>query len=268
MFALQFPTPYLIDTEPGATREQYTPLIKKSGGSYFGVEQGSQDFRTVVEEIKNLATTPNHGFKTLIIDSFSKIYNLETAAAEERSGKSDAFAMTRARSEANRPTRQMMKWIDRIDMVVILICHQKDKWERIGGELQVTDSIFDGWAKLEYDLDLWMETKMIGTTRLMRVRKSRIEAFPLGSEMPMNYATFAKRYGQELIEQKPKNIVLTNPADILEIKRRVELLKIEPETIDKWLTKAQAIEWEDVSEDFAKRLLEYLQKVIEGKETV
>ena len=42
-FALDFPKPYLFDTEAGATREQYQEKLKKSGGVYFGKEEGSQE---------------------------------------------------------------------------------------------------------------------------------------------------------------------------------------------------------------------------------
>src|SRR5579862_8412067 len=77
-FALNAPAPYLIDTEGGATREQYVQKLLKQGGSYLGIEQGSQDFAEVINQVRELATT-KHAYKTLIIDSFSKLYNVEAA---------------------------------------------------------------------------------------------------------------------------------------------------------------------------------------------
>jgi len=56
-FALSFPRPYLFDIEGGATREQYRKKLIESGGVYFGKEQGSQDFQTILDETKSLATT-------------------------------------------------------------------------------------------------------------------------------------------------------------------------------------------------------------------
>ena len=84
-FSLNFPHPYLIDTEGGATREQYMKKLSSSGGAYFGKEQGSQDFKIVIEEIKQL-TTMKHGYQTLIIDSFTKLYQMAAAIAEEEVG--------------------------------------------------------------------------------------------------------------------------------------------------------------------------------------
>src|SRR5689334_16532920 len=101
-FALEFPGVYYIDTEGGAVREQYREKLIKSGGVYMGKDEGSQDFQTVIEEIKALATT-KHEYKTLVIDSFSHLYNLAAAIAEEKIGNE----FGRDKKEANRPTRQL-----------------------------------------------------------------------------------------------------------------------------------------------------------------
>jgi hypothetical protein len=121
-FALNFPKPFYMDTEGGATREQYMAKLIESQGVYVGKDLGTQDFNSVIEQIKTLAST-KHEFKTLIIDSFSKLYNIAAAEAEERIGNDYG----RDRKEANKPTRQLLRWIDKLDMTTILICHQKDK---------------------------------------------------------------------------------------------------------------------------------------------
>ena len=43
-FSLDFPKPYLIDVESGATRPQYQRKLQNVGGAYFGKEEGSQDW--------------------------------------------------------------------------------------------------------------------------------------------------------------------------------------------------------------------------------
>src|ERR1700733_12615163 len=65
--ALDFPNVYYIDTEGGADLAHYTDKLKKSGGVYFGPEQGASDFETVIEQVKALATE-DHSYKTLLID--------------------------------------------------------------------------------------------------------------------------------------------------------------------------------------------------------
>lgn len=144
LFAISFEKPYFIDSEGGAVREQYMDRLLRAEGAYFGKEQGSQDFHMVIEEIKTLATS-KHNYKTLVIDSFSKLYNMAAAIAEESVGNDYG----RDKKEANKPTRQLIRWLEKIDMTVILICHQKEKWERKGKEIINVGSTFDGWEKLE-----------------------------------------------------------------------------------------------------------------------
>lgn len=260
MFALNFPSPYYIDTEGGATRKQYVDKLVSSGGVYFGPSDGSQDFREVISQIRELATT-THVYKTLVIDSFSKIYNLECAAAEERVGAD----FGKDKREANKPTRQMMRWLERLDMSVVLICHQKDKWERRERELIMAGSTFDGFPKLDYELDLWLETKISGSRRFATVVKSRIEGFPVATDIALDYPTFSKLYGEAVVESPVKAIVLASPEQVLEIKRIVDLLKMPEEDQDKWLAKAQAVEWEDLSKENATKFLEFLTRKLKGE---
>lgn len=258
-FALNAPAPYLIDTEGGATREQYVQKLLKAGGSYLGIEQGSQDFMEVISQVRELATT-KHGFKTLIIDSFSKLYNIEAAAAEERGGSD----FGKDKREADKPTRKLLNWLGRLDMTVILICHQKDKWIRQGGQLIMEGSTFDGYKKLDYELDLWLETKLVGTSRYATIVKSRIEGFPVGTDIDLDFASFEKLYGRAVVEAPVKPIVLAGESQVAEIKRLVDLLKVPQDEFDKWLTKAQATEPEDLSAENAEKMLKFLNQKITG----
>lgn len=259
-FALNAPSPYLIDTEGGATREQYVTKLVKAGGSYLGIEQGSQDFQEVISQVRELATT-KHSYKTLIIDSFSKLYNVEAAAAEERGGSD----FGKDKREADKPTRKLLNWLSRLDMTVILICHQKDKWIRQGAQLIMEGSTFDGYKKLDYELDLWLETKLVGTNRYASVVKSRIDGFPVGTDLDLDFPTFEKLYGKAVVEGPVKPIALASAEKVAEIKRLVELLKVSEEDFSKWLTKAQAVDVEDLSEDNAVKMLDFLNKKVRGE---
>ncbi len=84
--ALDFPSCYFVDCEGGSNLPRYTEKLKKSGGLYFGPEHGANDFAAVTEEIITLATT-KHNFRTLVIDSGSKIMGTAVAAEHERMEK-------------------------------------------------------------------------------------------------------------------------------------------------------------------------------------
>lgn len=259
-FALNAPAPYLIDTEGGATREQYIKKLIAQGGSYMGVTEGSQDFQEVIGQVRELSTT-KHPYKTLIIDSFSKLYNIEAALAEERSGSD----FGKDKREADKPTRKLLNWLSRLDCTVILICHQRDKWIRQGRELIMEGSTFDGYKKLDYELDLWLETKLVGSTRHATVVKSRIEGFPVGTDIDLDFATFEKLYGKAVVEGPVKPIVLATSDQVDEINRLAELLKVPEEDFSKWLTKAQATEVEDLSQENADKMLKFLNAKIKGE---
>ena len=78
--ALDFPTVYFIDTEGGANLPHYTNKLEAAGGVYLGPAEGANDFATVLDQVRALAEE-EHGFRTLVIDSISKLFN-DTVARE------------------------------------------------------------------------------------------------------------------------------------------------------------------------------------------
>jgi hypothetical protein len=251
--SLDFPSVYYIDTEGGANLSHYTDKLKKSGGVYFGPEQGSQDFGEVVAQLKALATE-EHPYRTVIIDSLSKIYNNEIAAEMDRLGDKDAFGASK--KPAVRHTRQLINWIDRIDMNVILICHEKTVWAN-GEQAGVT---FDAWEKLEYELHLCLNIQKMGNARKARISKSRLEAFQDAQLFDWSYDEFAKLYGREILEGKSKVLVLATPQQVEEIKYLVDLLKIDPETTAKWMDKAKSESWAEMEASKIQACIDLLKK--------
>lgn len=255
-FALDFPKPYLIDTEGGATRPQYQDKLKKVNGVYFGKDEGSQDFATVIEEVKSLVTT-KHDYKTLIIDSFSYLYMLEAAEAELRVGSD----FGKDKKEAQKPTKQLMRWLEKLDMNVILICHSKAKWGRKGKEVYQEGTTFDGYDKMEYILDLWIEIQRGGKTFM--IKKSRIESLPQDSSMPLSYQHFADVYGKETIESAPIPAELASKDQIIKLCSLIEALNIEEEQVHKWFKKVDVESFEEMSNKQIAGLIDALNKKIE-----
>jgi len=255
-FALSFPKPYLIDTEGGATRPQYQEKLKAVGGAYFGKEEGSQDFDSVLEEVRQLATT-KHDYRTLIIDSFSYLYMLEAAIAEERVGSD----FGRDKKEAQKPTKQLVRWLEKLDMTVIIICHSKPKWARKGKEIYQDGTTFDGWDKMEYLLDLWIEIPKGGKTFI--VKKSRIDSLPQDDSMPLSYEKFADVYGADIIEAPVVPADLATDEQIAKVKKLVEILNVEEDQIAKWFKKADVDDWFEMTSKQIESLIEVLNKKIQ-----
>lgn len=256
-FSLDWPSAYLIDAEGGAVRKQYQDKLKKVNGLYFGQDQGANSFSDVIEEVKMLATT-KHDRKTLIIDSFSHLYLNEAAEAEARVG--DAFG--KDKKEANKPTRQLMRWINKCDMNVILIAHNKAKWVRKGNEIFQDGNTFEGYPKLEYDLDLFIE--ILPGYKTFLIKKSRIESLPQGESMPLSFKHFAEIYGEGVINSDVVPAEMATKEQIVKIKTLIETLNVGQDQIDKWFKKVDVDEWEEMTKNQIEGLTEVLTKKIKG----
>lgn len=259
MFALSFPKPYFIDSESGATRPQYRKKLEEAGGLYMGKDQGASDFATVINEVKTLATT-KHDYRTLVIDSVSYLHLFAAAKAEETLGSDYG----RDKKEANKPSRQLISWIEKTDMNIILISHSKTKWERTGSDnkkLEYAGTTFDFYDKTEYLLDLWIEIEEGAKgDRYFMVKKSRIDQFPKGKMFPLNYASFAELYGKDIIEKEGTQIKLASLEQVDKVKKLLDVVKITKEEIEAWFVKADASDWSDMTDDQIAKVITFLEK--------
>ena len=254
-FALSFLKPVFVDIESGGTREQYQKKLKESGGVYFGRDDGANDFAEVIKLVKGL-TTEKHEYKTLILDSVSHLYLTEAAIAEETIGND----FGKDKKAANKPTRQLLRWLENLDMTVILIAHAKQAWERKGSEVINVGTTFDFYEKASFSLDLWCEILKGGKNFV--VRKSRIESLPQGSTFPLAYEKFAELYGREVMESSSVPVGMATEAQVKRIKELITALNVPAEQIQKWYKKVNAEEWEDMTSIQITSLTDMLNKKI------
>lgn len=263
-FALGFPNVYYCDTEKGADRDHYTDRLKAGGGRYFGPEDGALDPEVVIGQVRALATE-KHDYKTLVIDSITKIFNHIIAKEKDRlleAGKKDEFGTSKKPAIAF--INRLIMWTTRLDMNVIFIAHEKAEYGVVSGERAEIGKTADVYEKLPYELDLWLHATKRGPQRLLTVRGSRLQGFPEGDAFDMDYQEFAKRYGKSVIEKAAAPIELCSPEQAAEINRLVELLKIDRETTDKWLDKAGADSFADLNKSQAEKTIATLTAKLKG----
>lgn len=261
--SLDFPKVYYIDTEGGASLPKYQEKLRKAGGVYFGRDEGSNDFQSVIQEVQTLATV-KHDYLTLVIDSFSKLYNIASAQAESRVGSD----FGKDRKEANKPTRQLMLWLDKLDMNVILICHQKDKWSKVGGELQNLGVTFDGFEKLEYDLHLCLHIQAgFGSkSSTATVHKTRLEGFPRGQTFPWSFQEFAERAGSAVMLRPAAPVDVASKEQVDEVQRLLKSVKVDDDWADKALSKAGVTEWGEMDSEKITKCINFLKDRASGKD--
>ncbi len=255
--SLDFPSVYYIDTEGGADLNHYTDKLKKAGGVYFGPEQGSLDFNTVIDQIQALATE-DHGYKTVVVDSITKLFNLEIANEAERLGDKNAFGADKKPAIAC--MRRLMSWLQRLDMNVILVAHEKPQWGTDAkGERTEIGVTFDGWDKLEYELHLCLNILKAGDKRLAKVKKSRLQGFPDASSFEWSFLNFAERYGKDVIDKKAEKITLATPEQLAQLRGLMEVVKLPDGQQEKWLKAADVSTFEEMDSDKIAKCIEYVR---------
>lgn len=256
--AIDFPKTYLIDCEGGANLPQYTERLKKSGGMYFGPDQGANDFAAVTEEIITLATT-KHPFKTIVIDSVSKIFNTAVAAEHERmekAGRDMEKTFAAEKKPALNWMRRWLRWFEKIDMNVIMVAHQKDQY--VEGKLSGTT--FDCWEKLNYELHLSLQIIKQGPSRKAKVMKSRLTGFPDADVFDWSYAEFANRFGKDVIESEVTQVQMATPEQITRFNDLMKIVKLDQKVIDKWSDTTDNLE--DLSTDDMKKRIDYMTALL------
>lgn len=256
-FSLSFPSVYYCDSEGGASRAHYMERLSKSGGRYLGPEDGANDFEVLIEQTKALATE-KHKFKTLVFDSITKPFITSIASESERLGDKNAFGADK--KHAVGCMRRLIAAVHRLDMNVIFVAHEKTEWGILSnGERGEIGKGPDTYEKLSYEMDLAFQVVKRGPQRTALVKKSRLIGFPEAESFELDYPQFAERYGREIIEKASSVITLAAPEQVAEIIRLVDLLKIDSETTEKWLAKANAETFAEFNTAQAAKIIEMLQ---------
>ena len=263
--ALSFPSIYFIDSESGATRAHYAERLKASNGVYLGVEDGSQDFDVIIDQIKALATE-DHPYKTLVIDSITKVYNLAIAKEAERLGSKDAFGASKKPAVAQ--MRRLISWISKLDMNVWLIAHEVAEWGLVDGQRAEMGKTADVYDKLLYELDLTLQIRQHSAKRRdALVVKSRLSGFPSSdvivlqdNGVDMCYDEIAARYGKDSIEAKATPIHLATSEQVERITILFEAMNLTDEQISKGLARKNAENIADLSASDAQIIIDDIQK--------
>lgn len=257
--ALSFPTPLYYDTEGGARGPQYRELLKKSGGGYIGQEDGSLSFDMLIEQMQALSTE-KHPYRTLIVDSLTKLFQTTIAQEAERLGDKDAFGASKKPAVA--AMRRLLMWSSRLDMNLIFICHETSEYGLINGQRSEIGKIADAWDKISYELDLSVHVVKRGPSRLAIVKKSRLTGFPDAEQFPLEYFEFAARFGKENVEGEVGTIVLALPEQVAEVIKLLDLVKITDSEVEKWFSKANVSQWSEMTGEQITGCINHLKKKI------
>jgi len=263
--ALNFPKPYYYDSEGGARLGHYQQWLKDVGGKYLGPEDGTRSFSTLIEQIDALSTE-QHEFKTLVIDSVTKMFQTAVQEESERLGTKDVFGASK--KPATSLMRKLIARVDRLDMNVIFIAHEATEWGKddTGQRVEIA-KIPDAYDKLSHELDLTLRIERPSPVlRTATVYKTRLTGFPDGERFDLmrgkddiGYAEFAKRYGKDFIEAAVVPIVLATEEQVAEINRLLGIIKTDEKELDKMKTKLDIDEWTEMRTEDAAKMVSWLK---------
>ena len=261
--AIQFPTPYLIDTERGAEHQQYIDILVGNGGVIFQ----TSDFEEIFKEVKTLLSE-DHQYKTLIIDPLTTVFDnlCDTCAINlklnSKEKNSDGMEFGRHIKEAGRRMKQLFNLLLRLDMNIIITSHSKNEWKNGASTNKQT---FDCYNKVEYIFDLAIEIQQRERKRIGIVNKTRINSFELFEVFEFNYETILKKYGKEIIEKEAIKEDLATKEQVSEFNRLVKLAGMDEEQIAKWLDKAKSSTPSDMETSTIQKCIDHLKPKIEEK---
>lgn len=260
--SLSFPQCYFIDTEGGANLAHYVERLDAAGGVYLGPEHGSNDFKIILEQLQALATE-DHPYKTLVIDSVSHLFGTEVANEQERMAterKKDEYGASR--KGATSYMRRIVNWLDRLDMTVILIAHQRDEYgiNEKTGQREVIGATFDCWDKLEYILHLALNITEQGPARKAKVRKTRLLGFPKADTFNWSYEEFSERYGREIMEASSKKMTLASPEQLTEINDLIERVRMPDDWLEKCLKRGKSERLDDMDSENIAAMINMLKE--------
>lgn len=251
--AIQFPKPYIIDTEGTTDKEKYVELINKGDGAVLI----TQDFDELVDQVKELLTS-KHDYKTLVIDSLTILYNdlLDKSAIKVGTEFGKHYG------EANKKVKHLINLLLRLDMNVIITSHAKNEY---GSKLEVLGSTFDCYKKLDYIFDLILEVQKRGKERVAIVKGTRLKEFEELTIIPCSYSEFSKRYSVDALERISVAQEIADIYQVNEILRLIDLLKVPKETYEKWLDKAGSESFEEMPANAIQKCIDFLTAKIKGE---
>lgn len=261
--AIQFPNNYIIDMERGT--DFYAESINKAGSVVFKTTSAEE----VEQEVKALLTTP-HSYRTLTIDPITQLYHslqdgwtriFEKHAKTEKEAEMQDFGMRywgRVKSDYKAILRALLK----LDMNVIITSHQKDVY---GPGMQKIGVGADSMKGDEYVFDYVFQLENTNGKRIARTIKERSEVgknkFP--ETFDWSYENFCKYYGAEVLEREAAPVKMASPEQVTEIKRLVDLVKVDEATISGWFTKADVNDWSEMTGDMIQKCIGFVQKKLE-----
>lgn len=250
---IQFPNSYYIDTEGGATNDEYIEVLNKNNCWIYN----SNQYDEILNAVKCLLTT-KHEFKTIVIDSFTPVYQDLIMEGEKKLGTKYGAHY----NAANKKVIHLINLLVRLDMNVIITSHAKNEY---GDNMSIIGQTFDCYKKFDHLFDLMFEIRRDGSKRVAYVKKTRCKDFVDQSLFEFSYKEICNRYGKKSMEKEVKNEELATPDQVKELEYLIKILQIDVATTQKWLAKAKSESFDEMPQTAIVKCIQHLNDKIKGE---
>jgi len=257
----QFPDNYIFDLEHGT--DFYSTSINKNNSVVFHTNNPDD----IIAETKELLTT-KHTYKTVSYDPVTQFYNASqekwtrmfVANAQKGSELQDFGPRFWGRVKSEMKSWQRM--LLNLDMNVIVTAHQKEVYGQGMVKLGVS---FDSMKGDDYFFDYVFRLDLVNGKRMAYTVKERCEIgknkFPESFEW--SYDNFKKFYGSEILEKESIPVEMASEEDVAKLKSLLEIVKIDTDVINKWLTAADTETFDQFTKDQINKCIDNLNKRLE-----
>lgn len=260
-FCCSFPDTYYIDTEGLEDYPHFTDLLRENNSDMIYLN----DLEEIIKEVKALLST-KHNYKTLIVDSLSFPYawlaQMEADRLKKKDTEGTEFGINLAKGK--RLTFQLGILLSRLDMNIIVIAHERVKYEKnveIGSTYDITD-------KMAYSLGSVWNLKLLGQHRKLFIRKSRYPQLKAGDALDFDngYETIKNIFGEQIFKRESEVKELASNDQLMEVKRLIAVLNVSEDRVNKILTNAKASSLDEIEKNYMDKLIISMQKTIQGEE--
>jgi len=262
-FACSIPSVYYIDTEGVLKYERFVKMLKANKSEAIDLPELSE----IIKEVKALLTV-KHNYKTLVIDSLTFPYallaNMEADRLIQAATKPiEGTEFGANLAKAKRLTFHLGILLTRLDMNVIVIAHEKTKYEKN----EEVGKIADINEKIGYALGTVLHMRMQGKSRKAFVEKTRYSEISMQELLDFDdgYETIKKRFGEEIFLRDSDIETLATPEQVAELKRLIGILKVSDEITQKWLIASKATTFDEMNTKNIQACIDKLNSQFKGE---
>lgn len=246
----------IFDTDLGGGLAYADERIKRNGSER--IEVGS--YVEVIEELQKRRGKMSN-VTTLALDHLSTLHS-EAVIRHNPLFREDTFGR-----EHDRAKKEWQKVRDIVrfgDFNLVATAHLKNEYrnKKVVGDTEDASKNIGG----DFHIRLHLESAIPGTYPAQaNVMKWRRDPEDSRGQVPPSFAftmeNFLKIHGFSM-EGTRHEVAMANPEQVAELERLIEIVKLPEGTTEKWLTKAKAESWSELSEETIAKCIDHLRSLV------